>query len=406
MTDENVIVEFTWIESKIKVWLVDMEEPDDYDYFIDKIIYKNNNTWITRSVDLRHRHPIEYIEPQKPPDGLPVLKIFLDIYIDKFGPFRNAYHAIGGIYLQIGNMPQVIRQKLKNHYLLGFIPFGANSEDVLNPLIKDIKELESGFEMNLGDKRIWVMGGLGNITSDLPEGNEQAGIKHHNANHGCRMCIIDHDELNDMTFDLIAGARYHHKTSLQFAELNNIQTHSERKLLSQQYGIRNKPPIFDNVIRDRHLQCPHDSFHCMGGLANQMLQATFTILTSKGEESFLTIWKCFEFPNTWSRQQNPITHLGSYFFSDYLRLTMIMPFLIDRAFNINSLKDTFIDCVLISCNLSRKKQVVDQLRYLWVLFARLVALIFKKTYSELELKSLNIYIIQWANMVSKVSTFK
>ena len=81
---------------------------------------------------------------------------------------------------------------------------------------------------------------------------------------------------------------------------------------------------------------------------------------------------------------------------------MIMPFLIDRAVNNNSLKETFINHVLISCELSQKKQVIDQLRYLWVLFAKLVALIFKKTYLEFEIKSLNDYIIQWANMVSKV----
>ncbi|PKY49851.1 hypothetical protein RhiirA4_465992 [Rhizophagus irregularis] len=30
-----------------------------------------------------------------------------------------------------------------------------------------------------------------------------------------------------------------------------------------------------------------------------MLQETFSILTTKGEELFLTIWKCFEFPNNW-----------------------------------------------------------------------------------------------------------
>ncbi len=363
------------------------EKPDDYDYFIDKIIYKNNNTWITQSVDLCHRHPIEYFRPQKAPDGLPVFNFFLDIYIDKFGPFHNAYHAIGGIYLQVGNMSQVMRQKLKNHFLLGFIPFEANCEDVLNPLIEDIKELEKGFSIDVNNKRIWVTGGLGDITSDLPEGNEQAGIKNHNANYGCRMCTINHDELNDMSFDIIAEARYHHKTSLQFAELSNAQTRNERELLSQQYGIRDKPSIFDNVIRDRHLQCPHDAFHCMGGLANQMLQATFAILMTKEEESFLTNWRCFEFPSTWSQQQNPITHFGSYFFSDYLRLTMIMPFLIDRAININLLKETFINHSLISCNLFRKKQVVDRLCYLWVLFAKLIALIFKKTYSELEFKS-------------------
>ncbi|POG59717.1 hypothetical protein GLOIN_2v1847995 [Rhizophagus irregularis DAOM 181602=DAOM 197198] len=193
-------------------------------------------------------------------------------------------------------MTQVIRQKLKNHFLLGFIPFGANCNDVLKPIIEDIKELENGFEMDLDNKRIWITGGLGNITSDLPEGNEQARIKNHNANHGCRICIIHHDELNNMSFDLAMGRRYHHKTSLQFVELDNAQTHGEREFLSQQYGIRNKPSIFDNVTCDRHLQCPHDVFHCMGGLASNILQETFSILMTKGEELFLTIWKCFEFP--------------------------------------------------------------------------------------------------------------
>ncbi|RGB25373.1 hypothetical protein C1646_771828, partial [Rhizophagus diaphanus] len=311
MTEKNMVIEPISIISKVKIWLTD--------------------------------HPIEYIQIQDSPRGLPIYKFFLDIYIDKFGPFRNTYHAIGKIYLQIGNMPQDLRKK---HFLLGFIPFGANCNKVLKPLISDIKELENGFEMDLGDKRIWITGGLGDITADLPEGNEQAGIKNHNAKHGYRICTIDYDELYDMSFDLAAGGRYHHNTTLQFEALNNVRTQAERDLLSMQYGIRDKPSIFDNIFRVRHLQYPHYAFHCMGGLANKMLQSTFTILTSKGEESFLIFWKHFEFPNIWSRQQNPITHLNSYFFSDYLRLTMIMPFLIDRTINNNNLlKETFINHV-------------------------------------------------------------
>jgi hypothetical protein len=194
MTDENIIIKTTWIKSKIKVWLVDTDEPNyDYDYIIDKIIYKVDNTWTTRSIELRHRHPVEYIQIQKIPDGLPVFKFFLDIYIDKFGPYHNAYHTIGGIYLQIRNMSQVMHQKLKNHFLLGFIPFGANCADVLKPLIADIKELENGFTIVANNEPVWITGGLGNIMSDLPEGNEQAGIKHHNANHGCRICTIHYN---------------------------------------------------------------------------------------------------------------------------------------------------------------------------------------------------------------------
>ncbi|PKY62093.1 hypothetical protein RhiirA4_334440 [Rhizophagus irregularis] len=302
MTDKSIIIEPTIIESKIRVWLTDINQPDRYEYFIEEIVYIANGIWTIRSINLRHRHPIEYIQIQDSPRELPIYKFFLDIYIDKFGPFRNAYHAIEGVYLQVGNMPQVLQQKLKNHFLLGFIPFAATCDDVLKPLVSDIKELESGFEMDLGDECIWIMGGLGDITSDLPEGNEQAGVKNHNANYGCRNCTIHRNELHDMSFDILANGRYHHNTTLQINELNNTRTQGERDSLSTQYGIRNKPSIFDNVIRDRHLQCPHDAFHCMGGLANQMLQATFSILTSKGEGLFLTNWKYFEFPSVWSRQ--------------------------------------------------------------------------------------------------------
>lgn len=190
------------------------------------------------------------------------------------------------VYLQVKNMPQVLQQKLKNHFLLDFIPFAATCDDILKPLVSDIKKLENGFEMDLSDKRIWIMGGLGDITSDLPEGNEQAGVKNYNANYSYYNCTIHRNELHDMSFDILANRRYHHNTTLQINELNNARTQAERDSLSTQYGIQNKPSIFDNVIQDHHLQYPHDAFHCMEGLANQMLQAIFAILISESKSYF------------------------------------------------------------------------------------------------------------------------
>jgi len=161
MTDDTIIINPMNIVSKVNIWLTDISEPNNYQYIISEIVYYVNGRWITRSIDLRHHHPIEYTTIQDPPHGLPVYKFFLDIYIDKFGPFRNAYHAIGGIYLQIGNMKQVFRKKLKNHFLLGFIPFTAKSNEVLQPIINDIQELERGYEFKIDNQRIWVTGGLG-----------------------------------------------------------------------------------------------------------------------------------------------------------------------------------------------------------------------------------------------------
>ncbi|CAB4491266.1 unnamed protein product [Rhizophagus irregularis] len=72
MTDENEMIELNWIESKINVWLMDTKKPDNYDYCINEIVYKSNNKWNTRSVDLRHKHPIEYTPIRKISDELPI----------------------------------------------------------------------------------------------------------------------------------------------------------------------------------------------------------------------------------------------------------------------------------------------------------------------------------------------
>ncbi|CAB4432728.1 unnamed protein product [Rhizophagus irregularis] len=236
MTDDTLIIKPANIISKVDIWLTDISEPSNFSHFITEIVYYINGRWITRPIDLRHHHPVEYITIQNPPSNLPTYRFFLDIYIDKFGPFRNAYHAIGDIYLQIDNMKQILRQKLKNHFLYGFIPYAAASDEVLQPIIKDIQELEREYELEINNQRVWVTGGLGVITSDLPEGNEQAGVKNHNAYYGCRNCMIHHNNLHDISFDIAKYGRYHHKTTLQFAEVRNAQTQTERDFLTMEYG--------------------------------------------------------------------------------------------------------------------------------------------------------------------------
>ncbi|CAG8724657.1 9255_t:CDS:1 [Funneliformis mosseae] len=163
-------------------------------------------------------------------------------------------------------MKQTLRQKLKNYFLLGFILFAATSDKVLQPLINNIQDLERGYELKIGNKTMWVTGGLGVITRDLPEGNEQAGVKNHNTHHGCCNCMIHHSELDNVSFDTARHSRYYHKTILQFSTIRRVQTQAQRDALAMQYGIREKPPVFDSVMRDHHLQCSHDAFHCMGVL--------------------------------------------------------------------------------------------------------------------------------------------
>ena len=61
---------------------------------------------------------------------MPVLKFYLDLYYDDFGTFCNTYHSLGGIYLQIGNMPRQLRKQLRNYFIIGLVPFGGKFQNL------------------------------------------------------------------------------------------------------------------------------------------------------------------------------------------------------------------------------------------------------------------------------------
>ncbi|GET03676.1 hypothetical protein GLOIN_2v1880882 [Rhizophagus clarus] len=162
------------IEQRIVVWLCDMPEPDEYDYYIKEIVYYFDGHWKYREIATRHKLPCEYITLSQSQQDLPTLKIFLDIYIDDFGTYRNVYHSLRGVYLQFGNMPLNLCKQIKNHFLIGLVPFGADFNDFIKPVIQDIKSLENGLIMQTLYGKAWVIGGIGCITADLPQGNDLA----------------------------------------------------------------------------------------------------------------------------------------------------------------------------------------------------------------------------------------
>jgi len=61
MTDETLVINPAKIKSKVDIWLIDVNKPNNYQYVISEIVYCVNTRWTTRSIDLRHLHPIEYI---------------------------------------------------------------------------------------------------------------------------------------------------------------------------------------------------------------------------------------------------------------------------------------------------------------------------------------------------------
>ncbi|RIB30524.1 hypothetical protein C2G38_2152485 [Gigaspora rosea] len=190
-----------------------------------------------------------------------VLKFFLDLYYDEFGTFRNMYHSLGGVYLQI---------------------------DFIKPFIEEVKKLEQGFIINLNGIDHWVTGGLGIVTLDLPQGNNNSGTLRHNTYRGCQICKATKDQFTNLLFDIYYHDRYHQITDQEFQYINQQTSKNAQSRLCSQYGLRPLPGPLDLILHDRHLHVPQDAYHTIAGKAAKEV-FSLTIQRSNGYSCLQTI---------------------------------------------------------------------------------------------------------------------
>ncbi|CAG8855367.1 14797_t:CDS:1, partial [Gigaspora margarita] len=128
---------------------------------------------------------------------------------------------------------------------------------------------------------------LGDVTADLPQGNDLAGVKRHGATRGCRTCNATKDSWTSDNINLSLISRYHHLTNIQFGEILAAPTITRSKEIAAEYGLRIKSPILDELKRERHLQSPHDIYHVTAGKVLRFLKITFDALSSEGKSAFI-----------------------------------------------------------------------------------------------------------------------
>jgi hypothetical protein len=187
-----------------------------------------------------------------------------------------------------------------------------------------------------------------------------ASVLCQNANHGCRTCEVFKDDLTTLNFDIKKHGRYHHITDAYFDQLQQLHdVPSLQVSFAREHSLYNKPNILDQLFRDRYTQTPQDAFHAIAGLGARLLNVTLEALTKDSENNFLIVWKTFEFPSYWPRQQNPISHRTSYFMSDTLRLVMMMPFLLHRFLEACFLKNNIIQSIKERNQLRANSQAVS-----------------------------------------------
>ena len=240
--------EIVSVENVIKpvlVWLEDLQKLTSYNFHVSEILYRDvaTNRMQIRPINLRHRHPSEYVVvPNLPPlRHMKVFKFMIDIYNDDFRTYRNVYHSLGGVYIQIGNMPFQLQKQLKNHFVIRFVPFGRHFDNFMHLLIQELHDLEKGVMMKMNDEDVWVIASIGLVTADMPQGNDLSDVKKQGASYGCRNCLVPKDQLTDNAFDGRRFARFHHITKERFIELqgliNENVTQIEIKDFTKRHGL-------------------------------------------------------------------------------------------------------------------------------------------------------------------------
>ncbi|KAF0541218.1 serine/threonine protein kinase [Gigaspora margarita] len=244
--------------------------------------------------------------------------------------FRNVYYSLRGVYVQIRNLPFNKRKQLKNHFVIGFVPFGDHFNDFISPFVDKMMELEKGIIMDVQKNKSIVIASLGDVTAELPQGNDLVGVKRHGAIRGYRTCNVARDSWTSEGLNLSIASRYHHITDSQFEEISMSTTIKQREILATEYGLHLRPLLLDKLKRERQLQSPQDIYHLTAGKVLRFLRITIEALSTEGKSIFIKYWKSFEYPRSWQKLPNLILHLDSFMMSDCLRLAMMMPFILNR----------------------------------------------------------------------------
>ena len=136
-------------------------------------------------------------------------------------------------------------------FILSFethLPYsGVPFEGFFEKVLQQVSELEKGREMCLCGNPTFVIGGIGVSTSDLPQGNDKAGIKRQNAHKGCRKCHVTHDQIPALLPAL-------HRTQSEIVEtrarIANCQTKTGQKEIMRDTGVRMEPSPFEKISLD------------------------------------------------------------------------------------------------------------------------------------------------------------
>ena len=249
--------------------------------------------------------------------------------------------------------------------------------------------------------------GLGVVTSDLPQGNKISSVMRHNAEHGCRHCMVAQSDLGVLQYDIVSNGRYHHITSRLLAQIRSgFQTKAEKLRFASEWGLSTSPanPL-DKLCFDRHHQVPHDPAHVLlQNISHILIDSSLAILGRTGSQKFTNTLSHMVLPRGWSRFADPVSHLASFFFSDYGRLIMVGAFVFLQL-DETHLSNTALPKLMTRIGCKRSSQVLKEVIRCWTLMAQTNATCFASNMQRDDYDKMDLLIRRLAAQLLKVHRY-
>ena len=114
----------------------------------------------------------------------------------------------------------------------------------------------------------------------------------------------------------------------------------------------------------------------------RFLKITIEALSPDGKTEFIRAWKSFEYPKTWRKLPNPISHIDSFMMSDSLQLAMMLPFILNRFLKNTHFKTSELNLFQHRMGITRSDFAVKLWLKCWIVTAKTMSIVFKDSFTE------------------------
>ncbi|KAF1816368.1 hypothetical protein P152DRAFT_388522 [Eremomyces bilateralis CBS 781.70] len=241
-----------------------------------------------------------------------------------------------GMYIIPAGLSFKERARRANVFPITLGPHGSNFDDVISALEPFMKRLDRGQEVTLqGGEKVLLCAFTMAYLGDMPQQQENAGMKSQRAKLGCRNCFIDNESRGDLFYDTFRNGRYHHQTLAMREVMNACITQAARERYATRWGLNLAAPSLIKIspALDLIMSRPGDPAHSEYlGLSRMMHSLLLdAILTTKGCQSYAETLRSFPFPPNWPHVQGPLRHLKSYSLSEHARWSLLQSLLQQAA---------------------------------------------------------------------------